>query len=91
MVTTSDCHPGGPGLDPRLYPRNGDDAVGQSTVSRWASRLSAESKHTNNRNFSGTGRAHSTQTPDNLQRCNNPTLTAKLIAMNELLLEVGVV
>ena len=33
MVSTSDCHPRGPGFDSRLYPRNFSGIIGSGTGS----------------------------------------------------------
>ena len=54
----------------RLKKVHGNNTVDRSTVSRWASRLSGESRHANIRDFPPSGREHITQTPDNMQHIN---------------------
>ncbi|PSN49523.1 hypothetical protein C0J52_24760 [Blattella germanica] len=50
----------------RVY---GAAAVDRSTVSRWESRLRDERGHANIRANPRSGRPHTAQTPDNVQRC----------------------
>jgi transposase len=68
----------------RLKNVQGGDAVGRSTVSRWARRLSGESGHANIRGSPRTGRPHTAQTPDNVQRVNNMVLEVRRVTVREI-------
>jgi transposase len=75
----------------RLKNVYGDDTVDCSTVSQWARRLTGESWHTNIRDSPRTGRPHTTQTPDNVQRGNNMVLEDRRVTVKEMSvqLEIG--
>jgi transposase len=74
----------------RLINVCGDDAVVCNTVSRWARRLSGESGRINIQDSPGTGRPHTTQTPDNVQHVNSMVLEDRRMTVKEMSVQVGI-
>jgi transposase len=67
-----------------------DDAVDRSTVSRWTRRLSGESTHTNILDSSRTGRPHTAQTHDNVQRLNDMVLGVRCVTVKEMSVQLEI-
>ncbi|KAJ9578478.1 hypothetical protein L9F63_005298, partial [Diploptera punctata] len=57
---------------------------------RWASRLRDERGHAGIRDNPHSGRPHTAQTPDNVQRVNDVVLADKRITVKELSLYIGI-
>ncbi|PSN51230.1 hypothetical protein C0J52_10543 [Blattella germanica] len=70
----------------RVY---GAAAVDRSTVNRWASRLRDERGHANIRDNPRSGRPHTAQTPDNVQRVNDLVLADKRITDDDSLVNAA--
>jgi hypothetical protein len=74
----------------RLQNVHGDDAVNRSTVSRWARRLSGESVHINNWDSPRSGRPHTAQTSDNVQRVNDVILGDRHVTVKEMTVKLRI-